>query len=63
MMLEMLERHYKLVGLNQQFELVGGTFPSSYVPYNANTSSNQEILPYLKEGGDIGIRWSEASDL
>tara|TARA_R100000988_G_scaffold73302_1_gene38170 strand:+ start:987 stop:2924 length:1938 start_codon:yes stop_codon:yes gene_type:complete len=49
--------------LNQQFELVGGTFPSSYVPYNANTSSNQEILPYLKEGGDIGIRWSEASDL
>ena len=49
--------------LNQQFELVGGEFPSSYVPYNANTSSNQEILPYLKEDGEIGIKWKEADDL
>ena len=49
--------------LNIQFELVGGSFPSSYVPYNANTSSNQEILPYSKEDGSIGLRWSEASDL
>ena len=49
--------------LNQQFELVGGQFPSSYVPYNANTSSNQEILPYIKEDGGIGIKWKEADDL
>ena len=49
--------------LNQQFELVGGEFPSSYIPYNANTSSNQEVLPYLKEDGGIGIKWKEADDL
>jgi len=49
--------------LNQQFELVGGQFPGSYVPYKADLSSNQQILPYTKDDGSIGIKWSEAGDL
>jgi len=49
--------------LNQQFELVGGEFPGSYVPYTADISGNQNALPYQKEDGSIGIRWGEAGDL
>jgi uncharacterized protein YwbE len=49
--------------LNQQFELVGGEFPGSYVPYNADISGNQSVLPYQKEDGSIGIRWGEVGDL